>query len=590
MFHRIYRGQPTAPITGLIHWAVAALLVVGGLGQLACASSTPSTAAGAERQPSIEAMAKKPSAATTVKVATVHFRPVLSAVASNRQQLVALTEEAARNGAKIIVHTEMATSGYSFFSREEISGVAETVPGPTTQALGQVAKQYGVYVAVGMPVFEPDTQLYYNSAVLIGPQGTVAGLYRKRNNLLEASYNAEDFSPVPTFNTPYGRLGVVICADLFYSQFPRLAAVAGTDILLAPANVGVEVSFLQVRAFENDFALIVANRYGKEIQGTPRHVFNQNSFTIPSPFPYDFSFGSRSVIMESDGTVLADISQPANTIGYGQITVQGPREFPVVRRPSLYPLMGQDTLESYTFTQFHLPAPAIFAAAAVNPGTGSPWPAALTAAQNALADASAKGYTLKLVVYPQSYFPSLDPAGLASLQSFSRQHGIDLVLGLAGVPPQSLMLTPEGATYTYRRTHRGRHEPIPPDQLSDDYLVVDRPYARVALLQDRDLFAPETSVVMAKMGVDVLAVSADSAQSVASAMWKSRSGDYLHLVVADKQTQQGIYLGGYKSNPSFMEGNPMVVMQMNTADVRSKKEPRFLDFLPLLQPCSASNC
>ena len=567
-------------------WVVTALLLLVGVGQLACATAHEGSVP-TRPGPAPEGA----GSANSVLVATVHFRPILGEVESNRRQLVQLTEQAARGGAKIIVHTEMATSGYSFFSREEISKVAETVPGPTTLALGQVARQYGAYVAVGLPQLEPRTGRYFNSAVLIGPDGNVAGLYHKRNNLLEASYNAEDFGPVPTFDTPYGRLGVVICADLFYSEFPRLAAVAGADILLAPANVGVEVSFLQVRAFEDDFALIVANRYGKEIQGTPRHVFDQNTFTIPSPFAYDFNYGSRSVIMTSRGEVLWDTSTPITTVGYGQLPIRTTRQFPVVRRPTLYPLLSQDTLESYTFSQFHLPDPAVFAAAAVNPGpAGNPWTAALSAAKGALAEARRSGETLKLIVYPQSYFPSADPGGIDSLQAFSRDNGIDLVLGIAGVPPASVMITPEGQTYRYLRTHRGRNEPIPPERLSSEYLVVDRPYARVALLQDRDLFAPETSVVMAKMGVDVLAVGADSAASVLSALWKSRTGDYLHIVVANKQGQQGIYLGGYISNPSYREGDPTVVFQMNTADVRNKKEPRFLDPTQLLLPCTGTTC
>ena len=527
----------------------------------------------------------------TVKVATVHFRPVLGAVTANRQQLVALTAEAGQNGAKIVVHTEMATSGYSYFSREQIAGVAETVPGPTTRALGAVARQYGLYVAVGMPVVDTATGLFYNSAVLIGPDGAVVGVYRKRNNLLEAAYNAEDYGPVPTFVTPYGRIGIVICADLFYSQFPRLAALAGTEILLAPANTGVTTEFLNVRTFENDFSIIVANRYGKEIQGTPRHVFNQNSFTIPSPFPYDFSFGSRSVIMTNAGDVLADISEPETQIGYGDLPIAASRTFPVVRRPDLYQLMGQDTLETYTFSQFHLPDPAIFAAAAVDPGTSAtPWQAAATAAAKALAEAKRLGYTLKLIVYPEAYFANRDRQGIALLQSFATGNNVDLVLNYGLVPPLTELLTPSGQSYTYTRTHRGRTEPIPPDRLSNEFLVIDREYARLALLQDRDLFAPETSVVMAKMGVDVVTVNADSAQRALSGLWKSRTGNYLHLVVANKLEKEGIYLGGYKANPSFKEADGMVVMQMNTADVRSKKEPRFLDFLPLVQPCSGGNC
>lgn len=529
--------------------------------------------------------------ARTVKIATVHFGPALGEVARNRQAIVRLTEEAANHGAKIVVHTEMATSGYAFFSRDEISKVAETIPGPTTVALGAVARLYGIYVVVGLPEWVPQTNLYYNTAVLIGPTGEVVGKYHKRNNLLEASYNAEEFGDIPVFDTPYGRIAIVICADLFYSQFPRLAALAGTEILLAPSNVGVATDFLKVRAFEDDFALVVANRYGTETQGAPRHVFNQNTFTIPSPFPYDFSFDSRSVILTRTGEVLADLSAPQDAIGYGILPVRSQRVLPVVRRPELYSLIGQDTLESYTFKQFQLPPASTFAAAAIDPGaSANPWQAALAALQNALTQARGQSLMLKLAVFPQGYFPNADAGNLGPLQDFSRTEGVDLVLGIAGVPPKSLLITSDDGTYTYVRTHRGRREPIPPERLSNEFFVIDRPYARVALLQDRDLFAPETSVVMAKMGIDVIAVGADSADSVLSALWQSRTGDYLHIVVANKRSVEGVYLGGYIAFPSFVEKEGLALLQMNTADVRNKKEPRFLNFLPLVRACGRDNC
>ena len=102
---------------------------------------------------------RKANVNETVKIATVHFAPVLGNVTVNRKTLVDLTAQAAKNGAKIIVHTEIATSVYSYFIREDLSCVAETVPGDTTAALGAVARQYGVNVVVGMPVHDTDTNL-----------------------------------------------------------------------------------------------------------------------------------------------------------------------------------------------------------------------------------------------------------------------------------------------------------------------------------------------------------------------------------------------------------------------------------------------
>lgn len=127
------------------------------------ASTGPVVELPVDEQAEVAAFATAPTASTpvaspavnptgeTVKVATVHFEPEEGAVAANRADLVRLAKEAAREGAKIIVFPEMATSGYSFFSRAEIATVAETIPGPSTNALAAVADRYNAYIAFGMP-------------------------------------------------------------------------------------------------------------------------------------------------------------------------------------------------------------------------------------------------------------------------------------------------------------------------------------------------------------------------------------------------------------------------------------------------------
>lgn len=530
--------------------------------------------------------------ATTVKVATVNFAPVLGSVTVNRQKLVDLTIEAAKEGAKIIVHTEMATSGYSYFSREQISGVAEQVPGPTTQALGAVASQYGAYVVVGMPEYDPDLNEYFNSAVLIGPDGKVVGTYRKRNNLLEASYNAENFDPIPVFNTPYGKIGIVICADMFYPHFPRAAAVAGTSILLAPANVGITTGFMKVRTFENNFAMIVANRYGKGLQGKKLEFFNQNSFTIPSPFPYNFEYNSRSVIMTAGGQVLAEIDADETKIGYGELQIGETQTFPVVRKPGMYSLIGQDTLESYTFSQLGLPPPTTVTVAGVDPGpSATPWAAALSALQSALDMAKGQGQTLRLTVLPEGYFDTLDAFGFGNIQFFAKANAVDVLVNVSGGPaPVSILAASNGTTYTYTRTHRRRNSPISPANLSNDYWVVDRDYARVALMQGVDMLLPETTLVLAKMGVDVIAVSANDSNAILNDLWATRTGNYVHIVVANMAGDEGVFLGGYKSDPSQKVGQGTIMLPMNTADVRPKKGPRFFDYRQIVTDCAQSNC
>jgi predicted amidohydrolase len=530
-----------------------------------------------------------------VKIATIHFAPTEGDVTGNRAAMVDLATEAARNGAKIIVLPEMATSGYSFFSRAELSAVAETVPGPTSRALGRIADRYNAYIAFGMPQYVPDLNLYFNVAVLLGPDGKVAGVYRKRNHLLESSYNATAYAPIPTFDTPYGRLALVICSDMFYSQFPRAAAVQGTTILLAPANVGIETDFLRVRTIENDFAMVVANRYGTGSAGTKPTAFTQETFTIPSPYPYDFNWGSRSVIADRQGQILADLSAPADAVGYGEIPVRHTRTFPVERRPGMYALLAQDTLEDYTQSQFQPPPTTTFAAAAVDPGPASnPWAAAAAAAEQARVAAAGDGQTLRLVVFPANYFTP-DPAGLADLEEYARDHEVDLLIhypATVTAAPTSLLITSTGTNYPYVRTHRARGETIPAAHLADDYWVVDRDYGRVALMQDIDMLPPETAHVLARMGVDVVAVNADLDSDVLSPLWQSRTADYLHIVVANGAGPEGVYLGGYRAVPGFTEAEGQVIRQLDTAHIRKKPTARFFDYTSLLRPCraAAANC
>ncbi|UWU68212.1 nitrilase-related carbon-nitrogen hydrolase [Bradyrhizobium sp. NC92] len=531
------------------------------------------------------------AAEPTVKVAAVHFQPIEGDVKANVTKIVELTREAAKRGAKLVVHTEMATAGYSFFSREQLSKVAEPIPGPSTRAIGAVAREFGVYVAFGLPEYDASANLYYNAVTLVGPRGQVIGTYRKRNNLLEASYNSEVWAPIPTYDTPFGRVAIVICADMFYSAFPRLAALAGTNILIAPANVGITTDFMKVRTWENDFSMVVANRFGHGGKGSKPTYFNQDSFAIPSPFDYDFS-DSRTAIVSNKQEVLADFSEPSNHIVYANLPVRKTRALPVVRRPSLYSVLAQDTLESYTFGQFGLPPATVLAAAAVDPGPQSDiWAAGLTAAQNVLAEAKGKGLALRLIVFPSNYFKTADADGVSKLKGFSKENNVDVVVQYsASAPPQSVMFASNGESYSYDRTHRLRSEPIPDKKLASHFWMVDRDYGRVALLQDVDLMAPETSLTMEKLGVDIVALSADTDLPIASSLWASRTADYYNIVVANRRGKEGIYLGGYPSGPQLVEGDGAAMAQIDTKHVRSKKAPRFLDFSKLLTPCGGNNC
>jgi predicted amidohydrolase len=104
-------------------------------------------------------------------VAAIQFEPTLFSKTANLEALLRLTEEAAAGGAKLIVTPEMATTAYCWATREEIASDVEPVPGPTTEHFAAIAARHNCWIVVGLPEVDPETDVFYNSAVLIGPEG-----------------------------------------------------------------------------------------------------------------------------------------------------------------------------------------------------------------------------------------------------------------------------------------------------------------------------------------------------------------------------------------------------------------------------------
>ena len=170
-----------------------------------------------------------------LRIACLQFEPRFGEVADNRARSIAMIEQAADAGARILVLPELAISGYMFQSRAEAFALAEAVPdGPSTVAWAEVAARRNLFLVAGIAEREGDR--LYNSAVVIGPDG-VLGVYRKLH--LWADENLW-FEPgnlgLPVFPTPHGRIGVAICYDGWFPEVFRLAAVEGADLVCVPTN------------------------------------------------------------------------------------------------------------------------------------------------------------------------------------------------------------------------------------------------------------------------------------------------------------------------------------------------------------------
>ncbi|MBV9256804.1 MAG: hypothetical protein JO215_02170, partial [Ktedonobacteraceae bacterium] len=241
------------------------------------------------------------------RVAAVQYEPTLGEKEKNVRNLLQLTEEAAQQNARLIVLPEMATTGYCWASRMEIAPYVEPLPGPTIERFQALATHYACFIALGLPEVDPETDVYYNSMVLLGPEGLI-GTYRKIHSYISEPRWARDGDlGIPVWDTPLGRLSALICMDAMYFEPARISALQDVDVLLLPANWLDEKcpsSWWMTRAFENGIYIVAADRYGNE-----RGV----------------QFSGGSCILNPDGSIQA-YRDDGEGIVYGEIDLERCRD------------------------------------------------------------------------------------------------------------------------------------------------------------------------------------------------------------------------------------------------------------------------
>ena len=153
----------------------------------------------------------------------------------------------ARRGAELIILSELHNSLY-FCQVEDVNNfdLAETIPGPSTDFFGELARRLGVVMVISL--FEKRAAgLYHNTAVVIEKDGTIAGKYRKMHIPDDPAYYEKfyftpgdlGFHPI---QTSVGKLGVLVCWDQWYPEAARLMALQGAYLLIYPTAIGYETS------------------------------------------------------------------------------------------------------------------------------------------------------------------------------------------------------------------------------------------------------------------------------------------------------------------------------------------------------------
>ncbi|QRF62418.1 nitrilase family protein [Variovorax sp. UC122_21] len=183
------------------------------------------------------AVSKDGLVASPVRVAVVQCDPKVGVENLERNLHAAQShlEAAARQGAKLVVLPELVTTGYCFTGRDEAFAHSETIPdGRAVSSWVAIAAKHDIYI-VGC-IVERDEDRIYDTAVLIGPKGYI-GRYRKthlwNNEKLWFTPGDEGF---PVFDTPIGRIGLLVCWDIWFPETTRIVAQQGADIICLPTN------------------------------------------------------------------------------------------------------------------------------------------------------------------------------------------------------------------------------------------------------------------------------------------------------------------------------------------------------------------
>lgn len=207
-------------------------------------------------------MAVAEGEASTVRTAGIVLKWIRGDKEANLRRARPMIRQAAARGARIVVTTECFLDGYAIADKSiplaTYRALGEPIPeGPCYRRLAALADELDIHLVAGM--LEADGQKRFNTAVLIGPDGKLLGKYRKQKLGHELARNTPgDRSSV--FQTPYGRLGIMICADRRDEAVVRRFRQHGAEFLICPSGgmFGPEKNdpILQARSRENHLYIL----------------------------------------------------------------------------------------------------------------------------------------------------------------------------------------------------------------------------------------------------------------------------------------------------------------------------------------------
>ncbi|WP_282115054.1 carbon-nitrogen hydrolase [Pseudoalteromonas arctica] len=230
----------------------------------------------------------------------------------NMAKSMSAIREAAQKGAKLVVLQELHRSLY-FCQTENVDvfDLAETIPGPSSNALGELAKELSIIIVASL--FEKRaTGLYHNTAVVLEQDGSIAGKYRKMHipddpGFYEKFYFTPGDIGFEPIQTSVGKLGVLVCWDQWFPEAARLMAMAGAEVLIYPTAIGWDPNDDIAEQTRQKDAWVISQRAHAVANGVPVISCNRVGHeSDPSAQSDGIAFWGNSFIAGPQGELLAE--------------------------------------------------------------------------------------------------------------------------------------------------------------------------------------------------------------------------------------------------------------------------------------------
>jgi len=189
----------------------------------------------------------------------------------NLRKIEELTLQAKKQAADLVIFPELCLTGYVV--KDQLYELAETIPGPSTRRVEELARKTGMHVVFGMPELSEKTRAtMFNTAVFVGPEGVIGKyhkMYLPTHSVFEEKRYFRPGYETAAFDTPIGKIGLCICYDLFFPEVTRLTRLAGAQLIVCiSASPSVRRSYFEIltaaRALENTSYLAYVNLVGVE--------------------------------------------------------------------------------------------------------------------------------------------------------------------------------------------------------------------------------------------------------------------------------------------------------------------------------------